>query len=203
MKNLTLNHGRFLVKHARAVIESHFGAETPDIPKRMRDLMEKEHGVFVVLRGPLNVIRGCIGYAESPMPLNRAVPEVALSAALRDHKFPPVRQSELKNLIVEVSLLTKPEHVKVDKPQDYPQNITVGRDGLIVHKDFSKGLLLPQFPVERGWNIKEFLSRTCIRGGFEGDSWSRGDITLYKFNARVFTELQPRGDVVERDLSMK
>lgn len=204
MSGLTLNQGRFLVKYARAVIESHFGAETPDIPKEMLCLMEERQRVFVLLKGyPHNGIRGYTGYAESAMPLNRVIAEVALSAALRSPKFPPVRQSELGHLIVEVSLLTEPRHVRVDDPLEYPENIEVGMDGLIIHKGFFKGLLLPQFPVERGWNSKEFLSKTCIRGGFDPDSWSKDDIILHKFNAQIFRELEPRGDIVERDLSRK
>lgn len=204
MKKLTLNQGRFLVRYARGIIESHFGAEIPEIPKRMRHLMERELGVFVVLRiYPYNDIRGCAGYAESAIPLSRAVPEVALSAALRDHRFPPVRKSELKNLIVEVSILTEPEHIKVDNPEDYPKNITIGRDGLIIQKGSRKGLLLPQFSADGGWNPKEFLSRTCIRGGFDPYSWFKDDMIIHKFNAQIFTELTPMGDVTERDISKK
>ncbi len=204
MKKLTLNQGRFLVKYARGIIESHFGAEIPEIPKGMRHLMDMEQGVFVVLRiHPYNDIRGCMGYAESAIPLRRAIPEVALSAALRDHRFPPVRKSELKSLIVEVSILTEPDPIKVDDPEDYPKNITIGRDGLIIQKGSRKGLLLPQFSVERGWNSREFLSRTCMRGGFDPYSWLKDDMTIYKFNAQIFTEIEPGGDVIERDISKK
>ena len=133
------------------------------------------------------------------MSLKEAIAEGARSAT-RDPRFPPLGENELDNIIIEVTVLTKPEVINVDQPQDYLSNIEIGRDGLIVEQGFYKGLLLPQVPVEQGWNNEEFLSQTCMKAGLMPDAWFEKNTKISKFSGQIFTEIEPRGDIKEKNL---
>jgi hypothetical protein len=195
-KKITLKQGEALIKFSRRVIEAHFSDEEVVKAPKLK-ILEEERGVFVTLRNyPKDELRGCIGYTEGIMPLKRAIPEISLASAFHDPRFSPIRKSELDSLIVEISILTPPELIQVDDPRDYPKKVKIGEDGLIVGKDFRKGLLLPQVPVERKWKAKEFLSHTCMKAGLTPDCWLDKNVKIYKFSAEIFAEKKPRGEVV-------
>jgi uncharacterized protein (TIGR00296 family) len=160
-------------------------------------------GVFVTLntfRNGAKMLRGCIGLPYPTTPLVQAVIEAAVSAATQDPRFPPVAQEELDRIVFEVSVLTPPEHVKADKPTDYPQKIKVGQDGLIIENGYHKGLLLPQVPVEWNWNEEELLCQTAIKAGLSPDSWLLNDTKIYKFQAIIFEEDSPKGNVERKKI---
>jgi len=196
----TDDDGEKAVRIARAVIESHVKNTKPpefEIP----DIFRQKSGVFVTITTyPGNELRGCIGYPEPVMPLIDAIKDAAVSACSRDPRFPPVRAEELKKLKVEVSLLTPPENIKVKKPRELVSCVKVGRDGLIMERGWRKGLLLPQVPVEWGWDSEEFLSQTCMKAGLLPDSWLQEGTSCYKFEAEVFSEEKPGGAVRRREL---
>jgi len=199
--NLTLKEGRFLVRFARDEIKAHFDGKEPEIPEDMEELMSRKSGIFIKLnRYPSRALRGCFGYMEGIMPLGRALRDVSVYAAFRDNRFHPLRKSELKTTIVEVSILSEPELIHVENPEDYPRKIKIGRDGLIAEKDSLKGVLLPQMPIEFRWNPKEFLSHTCMMAGLGPRAWCYPDIKIYKFNAQIFTEEEPEGKIIKRKL---
>ncbi len=199
---LSSTEGTALVRYARSVISSHYSRKTPPAPESLKEFFNEDRGVFVTLETyPEKELRGCIGYPEPIMPLGDAVKDAAVSAATRDPRFPPVRESELDNLIVEVSVLTKPELIKVKKPMEYAKEVVVGRDGLIVEKGYFRGLLLPQVPVEWKWDAEEFLSNTCMKAGLNPDAWLLHATKIYKFSAQIFSETSPAGEVVEKKLS--
>jgi len=199
---LTLEQGEAIVKFARAVIEAEFSGIRPDVPEILKEVFKENRGVFVTLEHyPNKELRGCIGYPEPIMPLGNAIRDSAKSAAFRDPRFHPVSENELKNLIVEVSILTEPELIKVKNPRDYPKEVKIGRDGLIVEKGWYKGLLLPQVPVEWKWNTEEFLCQTCVKAGLSPDTWLVPRIKIYKFSAHIFTEKEPDGEVEEKKIS--
>jgi hypothetical protein len=100
-----------------------------------------------------------------------------------------------------VTILTKPEVIKVKQPQEYPSHIKIGKDGLIVEQGFYKGLLLPQVPIEQEWNTEEFLSHTCMKAGLLPDAWFDKDIKISKFSGQIFTETKPKGQVKEKCLN--
>ena len=102
--------------------------------------------------------------------------------------------------ILNLFWITKPEIINATLPQDYISSIEVGRDGLIVEQGFYKGLLLPQVPVEQGWNKEEFLSHTCMKAGLLPDCWFEEATKIYKFSAEIFSEVEPRGEIVEKSL---
>jgi AMMECR1 domain-containing protein len=93
-----------------------------------------------------------------------------------------------------------PELIKVDKPEEYLSHIEIGRDGLIVEQGFFKGLLLPQVPIEQGWEKKEFISNTCMKAGLMPDAWFNENTKISKFSGQIFTEIEPRGEIKEKKL---
>lgn len=194
MKKITLKGAEVMIKFCREVIQSHFTEEKVKSPKLK--ILGEERGVFVTLKSyPSKKLRGCIGYIEGIMPLKKALREVSISSAFNDPRFPPVRKSELNSLLIEISILTPPGLISVKNPRDYPQEIKIGQDGLIVQKDFRKGLLLPQVAVDWKWSSKEFLSNTCMKAGLTPDCWLDPEVKIYKFSAEVFAELEPKGKV--------
>jgi hypothetical protein len=202
--DLSLDDGSFLVKHVRQSIEAHFQGGIPEIPTPMLDLMTKKLPVFVSLNVHTNkALRGSAGYTDSIMPLKNSLPEVALSAAFTDRRFPPLRKGELKTTDIEVSILTEPQLIVVQKPDEYPTQVIVGRDGIIVEKDGKKGVLLPQTPTEFKWNPKSALSHAAMAVGLSPETWLDPAAKVYRFQAQVFTEDAPNGKIIERKLLQK
>jgi uncharacterized protein (TIGR00296 family) len=199
----SIEDGAFLIKLARSTIEKLLREEGPVSPPRdAPDKLKKNAGVFVTLETyPEKELRGCIGYPEPTLPLVEATCKAAVSAAVEDPRFPPLAEAELEQTLVEVSVLTPPELIEVASPKEYANNIEIGRDGLIVEKGFNRGLLLPQVPVDQGWNKEEFLSYTCIKAGLATDCWLDEDAKIYKFSGIVFTEVEPKGEIKERTIS--
>ena len=99
-----------------------------------------------------------------------------------------------------MTILSPPEKIVVKNPEDYIKEIEIGRDGLIVEQGFYKGLLLPQVPVEQGWDKEEFLNHTCLKAGLMPDAWFDKSTTILRFTGKVFTEIEPRGEIKEKKL---
>lgn len=142
--------------------------------------LKQKQGAFVTLKVN-GELRGCIGYPLPYKPLYRTIIEMAVAAATEDYRFPPLRPEELNDLRIEISVLTLPR--KVNKPEE----VVVGRHGIIVSKGFNKGLLLPQVPLEYGWDLETYLNHGCLKAGLPADEWRRG-VNLEVFEAQVFSE---------------
>ena len=182
------DEGEFLVKLARNSIETYLkDRKIITVPEDVNPILKEERGAFVTLTKDGD-LRGCIGYPEPVKPLALAVIEVAISAATGDPRFPQVTLSEMEKIHVEVSVLTKPELVEVEKPAEYLEKIEVGKDGLIAEKGIYRGLLLPQVPVEWNWDVEEFLVNTCMKAGLSPDCWLQEGVKLYSFQAQIFDE---------------
>ena len=125
-------------------------------------------------------LRGCIGYTEAVAPLSRVVQECAVAAATEDPRFPPVSPEELPELHVEISVLTPLFPIR-------PEEVEVGRHGLMVTQGRMRGLLLPQVPAEQGWDREMFLEQVCGKAGLPPSAWRHG-ATLQGFTAEVFGE---------------
>jgi len=196
---LTLEEGKFLVKLARQTVTEYLkNGKILQVPEGVSPKLMEKAGVFVTLNSHHNGkkrLRGCIGLPYPTTPLAKAVIEAALSAATRDPRFPPVTPQELDHITFEVSVLTPPERVTVEKPTDYPSKIKVGRDGLITERSYCKGLLLPQVPVEWNWNEEEFLCQCSMKAGLPPDSWLLKDTKIYRFQAIIFEEASPKGNI--------
>lgn len=192
-----------MVRLARQVIENKLGLA--ERPVKVSDPVFGENcGVFVTLnvhaRGAFG-LRGCIGLPYPTKPLIDAVMEAAESSAFGDPRFPPVKAGEMDGITIEVSVLTPLELVRVDDIEDYPSQVEVGRDGLIIGKGWRRGLLLPQVPVEWGWDSREFLSQCCVKAGLPRDEWMKADTEVYRFQAILFKEDEPKGEVSRHRIS--
>ena len=152
-------------------------------------------GVFVTLNKG-DELRGCIGFPTPDRKLYQSLADAAIASATEDPRFLPVRDDELGEISFEVTVLTPPEVVRVRDPSEYPTAIKVGRDGLVVRWEFGSGLLLPQVPVEYGWNEMEFLDHTCQKAGAPKDCWRQKSTMILRFEGIVFKETQPHGPVV-------
>jgi uncharacterized protein (TIGR00296 family) len=186
--------GALLVGIAREVIESHvkFGKAKVGRPTKVPLGFLEKSGVFVTIHTyPERELRGCIGYPEPVMSLIDALLESAVHAC-HDPRFPPLSEGELAHVIVEVSVLTPPVPIRVKEPGEYPGKIKIGRDGLIIERGWNRGLLLPQVPVEWGWDAHEFLENLCHKAGLPADAWKREGVKILSFRSEIFSENAPR-----------
>lgn len=197
--DLSLEEGEFLVKLARKAVEEYLTSHKRiTAPQKLPENLSKPCGVFVtihLLMGAEKELRGCIGYPYPTSPLFEAVIDSAISSATQDPRFPPLSIKELENVVFEVSVLTPPELVRVENPSEYPSKIKIGEDGLIIERGIFRGLLLPQVPVEWGWDAEEFLCHCCLKAGLPPDCWLMKGTKVYKFQAIIFEEESPRGKV--------
>ncbi len=201
MKLLDLEKGKKVVKIARDTIEKYLEeGEKPEISEEIPEELKEERGVFVTINKNEN-LRGCIGRPLPSQPFINGLIESAINAATRDPRFPKMELEEVDEITIEVSVLTVPEEINVEKSKDYPEKIKIGRDGLIVKYKGREGLLLPQVAVDNEWGAEEFLSQTCVKAGLSPDSWVKDNVTFEKFPAQVFKEKEPRGEIVEESLS--
>ena len=201
---MTQEVGEYLVHLARTEIEARLGItrepDTSDAPEVTKTMC----GVFVTLNkleGTGHRLRGCIGYPYPVKDLLTAVRESALNAAFDDPRFSPVSKNEMDSILVEVSVLTPPEKIKVEHPKDIPGEVVVGRDGLIMSRGYRRGLLLPQVAVEWGWDSEEFLAQCCYKAGLPPDSWFLEGTEVQRFQAIIYSEDSPRGRVSRHELS--
>jgi uncharacterized protein (TIGR00296 family) len=152
---------------------------------------DRKSGVFVTIHTyPGRELRGCIGFPEPSLRLIDALVEAAI-ASTHDPRFPPLKGDELDRIIVEASVLTKPESINVDDPRNYPKKIRIGRDGLIVRKGSRSGLLLPQVATDHGLDEKGFLMHVCLKAGLPPDAWLGKDVRIFRFRSLVFSEKEP------------
>lgn len=200
---LSLDEGAYLVKLARNAIETKLKTGETIMPKGVSDKLMQHCGVFVTLNkleGSGHRLRGCIGFPYPVKPLAEAVIDSAISAAIRDMRFNPVLKEEMDSIVVEVSILTPPEPIKVDRPDQYPENIEIGKDGLIISRGQNRGLLLPQVPVEWNWDAEEFLTQCCLKAWLPPDTWLTHGTEVSKFQAIIFSEEAPRGSAKRVEL---
>lgn len=205
-EEFSIEDGKLLIQFARDNIE-HFLTYNKriSIPKEIKQKFEEKNGAFVTLNTynvSGNPLRGCIGYIEPTYPLYDVIHRVSVSSATEDPRFPSVSLKEMDNIIIELSILTPPKLIEVKDPKDYLDKIVIGRDGLIAEKGMRRGLLLPQVPVDhdRNWDVETFLSHTCQKAWLPSDSWKEKGTKIYSFQAILFEEVKPRGEVVRKYL---
>jgi AmmeMemoRadiSam system protein B/AmmeMemoRadiSam system protein A len=172
-----------LLKIARETLESYI--RTGQKPKFKVDspLLLAPGAAFVTLeKNPGKQLRGCIGHVIAQIPLWECVRDMAVAASTEDPRFPRVREQELKDIHIEISVLTPATPVK-----DVAE-IVVGTHGLIIGRGWQRGLLLPQVPTEYGWSRDEFLDQTCRKAGLPAGCWREPGTKIEKFSAVVFGE---------------
>ncbi len=189
--------GAQLVVTARATVEEALGlpqARKPVLPPEVSGL---RRGVFVsIYTHPLKELRGCMGLPLPRSNLANDLERAARMAAFQDPRFEPLRLDELDRVVFELSILSEPQPIRVQRKAELPEHIVVGVDGLIIEAREGSALLLPQVPVEYGWDAEEYLMHLCLKAGLSLTDWLREDVNLYKFSAEIFAEEEPRGRVV-------
>jgi AmmeMemoRadiSam system protein A len=175
---------RILLQTARESIRAALHGDEAHVPDGTENL-RTACGAFVTLRSA-GRLRGCIGNVTPEQPLIEAVWELARSSAFRDPRFPPLMEGELPEVEIEISVLTPLEPID-------PQEVRVGTHGLLMRNGLRSGLLLPQVPVEQGWDRESFLTHTCYKAGMSGACWEDPDTEILAFTAIVFSESEVLG----------
>lgn len=142
--------------------------------------LHRQAGCFVSIKVN-GTLRGCIGNFISDKPLFQLVQEMAVSAATRDPRFYPMKEADLANYDLEISVLSPLQKIAS------VEEIEVGKHGIYIEKNFSRGVLLPQVAVEFGWDRETFLRQTCLKAGLKQEGWKEGT-DIYVFTAEVFSE---------------
>lgn len=174
---------RALLDLARHTIDARLrGLPLPE-PLTDSPALREVRGAFVTLKIDQR-LRGCIGHVVGVVPLWRAVRDNSVAAAFEDPRFPPLTTDELESARIEISALTP---LQVSEPED----VIVGRDGILIERGSARGLLLPQVAAENDWDRKTFLDQTCRKAGLEAGCWHHPDTVISTFSAQVFGEEEP------------
>jgi AmmeMemoRadiSam system protein A len=173
---------RWLLRLAHASIRAAVGGQPLRIEEPPNENLRESRGAFVTLHED-GELRGCIGLLVAVKPLDETVREMARAAAVEDPRFTPVTMDELDKLQIEISVLSQMFAIA-------PEDVVVGRHGLMVSYEGRRGILLPQVAPEWGWDRETFLAQTCRKAGLPMDQWRRG-AKLEAFTAEVFGEKEP------------
>lgn len=154
----------------------------PEIPDHLSsERLMKERGAFVTLTQQ-GRLRGCIGSIPAQDPLAKAVMRHAVQAAVEDLRFPPVQPDEVEEIHIEISVLTTPSEV------ERPEDIVLGRDGILLERELTRGVFLPQVAPEQGWDLPTTLRHLSMKAGLPREAWKETDTKLYVFQAQIFEE---------------
>ena len=145
--------------------------------------LSEQRGVFTTIYAN-GKLRGCVGYPAPILPLYRAVIETARAAASDDPRFAPVSLEEARGLQISLSVLSQLRRITAEE-------VEVGRHGLVISQRGQRGLLLPQVPVEHGWDRTTFLEQTCLKAGLPPHAWRTG-AQIEAFTAEVFSDPEAR-----------
>ncbi len=181
---LMIEEKKFLINLARKTVEQCVkGEKIPGVglADDLSPVLKKKAGVFVTLRKN-GRLRGCIGYIEPVKPLCEAVIDMAVNSATRDTRFSPVSEAELKDIDIEISVLTPPEMVAG------PDEFIPGEHGIIIKKGMYQSVFLPQVASEQGWGREDTLSHLCMKAGLPADAWKKPGMDFYIFKGIVFSE---------------
>ena len=178
--SLTDEQKQVLLAFARNTIRQYLETETTPLFRRDDPVFQQKQGAFVTLKKH-GELRGCIGQMTEDLPLYQTVGRMAISAALHDSRFTRLSLSELKDVEIEISVLTPYQRV------DSADKIQVGRDGVLLKRSGRSAVFLPQVAPEQGWNRDEMLDNLCRKAGMSSDCWRQG-AEFHTFQAIIFSE---------------
>jgi len=181
-KELNASDKKALLKLARASISDRLKGEDAASAMEITPALSSPSGAFVTLHKN-GGLRGCIGTFSADKPLYLNVREMARAAAFQDPRFPPLKERELAEIDLEISVLTPMREIKSI------EEIEVGKHGIYMMRGSYGGVLLPQVATENGWDRETFLEQTCYKAGMDGDCWRSGKTKILIFSAQVFGEL--------------
>ena len=190
------NQGQGLIAQARNAIAQELGLiasnGAQDYTRRGGavdyDLLHEKRGLFVTLH-KLGQLRGCIGTIEPVSCLGEALAENARAAAFRDSRFPPLTEEEFHEIDIEISLLSPPQRLEYDGPDDLARVIIPGRDGVVLKKGFQRATFLPQV-WEQLPTVEAFLSHLCMKAGLSKGAWQTDPLEISVYRVQSFEEQQ-------------
>ncbi|HEY3311902.1 MAG TPA: AmmeMemoRadiSam system protein A [Anaerolineales bacterium] len=188
VEKLSEDEKQTLLRLAREALEYRVrGNPLPVVdPATLTPLLHANGASFVTLTAH-GQLRGCIGALEPYQPLYKDVREHAVAAALEDHRFPPVRPSELTRIHVEVSRLTMPQDLIYQDPDDLLARLQPGIDGVILRYGPRRATFLPQV-----WSQipdkEEFLSHLCVKMGAASNAWRLRHVDVQIYRVEEFHE---------------
>jgi AmmeMemoRadiSam system protein A len=169
---------RQLLALARQAIALAFEERSPST-ENLSEHLRAPRGVFTTLMLG-GVLRGCVGNAAPVEPLAQAVVSTAIGAAFRDPRFQPLALEELPQLHISLNILSPLFPIQ-------PEQVELGKHGLLVSQGDRRALLLPEVPLHMGWDREKFLEQTCLKAGLAPDAWRKG-ATLEAFTTEAFAE---------------
>jgi len=183
---ISADEQKILLSQAREAITARIEGRKPSFSQNIgaNSSLKTPCGAFVSLhmKDSERSLRGCIGRMTASLPLIETVRLMAESAAFEDPRFPPLREEELSRLHIEISALSPMS------PCPDPRQVKVGVHGLLLSGRGRSGVLLPQVPIEQGWNLEQYLDYICVKAGLPQGAYDAPDTQLYTFTAIVFGE---------------
>ena len=193
------NDGIVAVQYAKSVIADEVFLTRLSYDFQLPDSFNEPTGVFVTINTyPGLALRGCIGFPEPSYPLRDAI-EYSARSACHDPRFLDLQDYELRDVVVEVTVLTQPEPIIVRNREDLLSAVKIGRDGLMLEYRGRRSVFLPRVPGDWGWDVKEYLENLCQKAGIGKDKWKENDCFISSFRGKIFKETSPDGDIVEVD----
>lgn len=183
-QKLTEIEHKTLLKLARDTIVQYLKDETRSPLPDAKGVLSEKCGAFVTLHKK-GELRGCIGNMVGHRPLIETIQEMAIAAATEDPRFHRVKSDEMKDIDIEISVLSPMQKIKD------VNEIKVGTHGILMRQGRYQGVLLPQVATEWGWERDEFLRHTCLKAGLPTEAWKDPETIIEIFSADVFGEKKP------------
>jgi len=184
---LTLEERQYLLKLARATIERTARQQPPTSPSPPTPRMQQPGAAFVTLHTRAGNLRGCIGSLIAHRPLIEDIIHNAQAAAFEDPRFSPVTAPELDNLVIEISVLTRPEPLDFDGPDDLLQKLRPHVHGVLIQQGWSRATFLPQVWAQIP-APKNFLTQLCYKAGLSANAWRKPDLKVSTYQVEEFQE---------------
>lgn len=185
----SLKQGISFIQVSRKTIFSHLNSS------KISSSLLKENVIVRLFNYPKTVLKG-----ESN--IKKSIESATISAAFRDIQHHPLLKHELKNILIELSLISNYERLSINSTKDISK-IKVGRDGLFIRRHSCSGILLPQVAKKNNWSSKLFLETACKKIGLGSNAWRDSKTEIYTFQTQIFREETPNGKVVELFLARK
>lgn len=180
-QTLTLKEQEILLAIARQAVNGCVRGDSDYVEPREEEALNVRRGCFVTIKQQ-GQLRGCIGNFQSELPLFKEVAAMACASAIRDPRFYPMKEKDLDDFTIEISVLSPLKKI------DEIEQIIIGQHGIYLEKGYYRGVLLPQVATERHWDRHTFLNQTCLKAGLAADAWKADDCEIYIFCAQVFHE---------------
>jgi AmmeMemoRadiSam system protein A len=187
MATITDEERAALLKLARSTIEAELIKEKKVMrPEKMTSTLKENRGCFVTLHKD-GALRGCIGTIEALKPLAASVEENSLNAAFRDPRFASLEEKELKDINIEVSVLSVPQELSFKDKDDLKRKLKKGVHGVILSSGWHKATFLPQV-WEQLPDVENFLEHLCIKAGMDKDCWKNKSTRVQVYKTEFFSE---------------